>query len=233
MAAVDGWLARAGFVLIGPTCVLCAAPGEPGRDLCPACDRALPRNTCACPRCALPLAAPAPACANCLRRAPPMAATTAALRYEGDARRLLPRYKFGADLAAGRVLAGLLVEAVASAPRPDLVLPVPLHTARLRERGFDQAWELARTVARELDLPARCDGLRRIRATPAQTGLDAAARRRNLRDAFSADPAVRGLRLALVDDVMTTGATVAAAARALHRAWAASVDVWVVARAPR
>jgi predicted amidophosphoribosyltransferase len=88
-------------------------------------------------------------------------------------------------------------------------------------------------VARELHLPTRCDGLRRIRATPAQTGLDAAARRRNLRDAFSADPAVRGLRLALVDDVMTTGATVAAAARALHRAGAASVDVWVVARAPR
>lgn len=233
MTAVDGWLARAGFALIGPTCVLCAAPGEPGRDLCPACDRALPRNTCACPRCALPLAAPAPACANCLRRAPPMAATRAALRYEGDARRLLPRYKFGADLAAGRVLAGLLVEAVAGAPRPDLVLPVPLHPARLRERGFDQAWELARAVARELALPARCDLLRRTRATPAQTGLDAAARRRNLRDAFSADPGVRGRHLALVDDVMTTGATVAAAARALRRAGAASVDVWVVARAPR
>jgi ComF family protein len=233
MAAVDGWLARAGFVLIGPTCVLCAAPGAPGRDLCFACDHALPRNTCACPRCALPLAAPAPACANCLRRAPPMAATRAALRYEGDTRRLLPRYKFGAELAVGRVLGGLLVEAVASAARPDLLLPVPLHPTRLRERGFDQAWELARAVARELDLPARCDVLSRVRATPAQTGLDAAARRRNLREAFRADPAVRGLRVALVDDVMTTGATVHAAARALRRAGAASVDAWVVARAPR
>jgi ComF family protein len=229
---VDGW-ARWSRLLLAPTCVLCGAPGADGRDLCAGCAAELPHNRVACPRCALPLAAPAPACAPCLRRAPPQAATLAALRYEGPVRLLLPRYKFGADLAIGRVLADLLLEAAACAPRPQVVAPVPLHPARLRERGFDQAWELARRTAAALDLPARPDLLHRARATLAQTGLDAAARRRNLRDAFVVAGDVARRHVALVDDVMTTGATIEAAARALRRAGAARVDVWVVARAPK
>lgn len=229
---VDGWLALSRRVF-APTCVLCAAAGADGEDLCAACAAELPIDRFACPRCALPLAAPAPACARCLRRAPPQAATIAALRYAGAARLLLPRYKFGADLAVGRVLAARLLAVAAGAPRPDLVLPVALHPSRLRERGFDQAWELARAVAAGLRLPARADLLRRRRPTLAQTGLDAVARRRNLRDAFAVSDAVAGRHLALVDDVMTTGATIEAAARALRRAGAARVDAWVVARAPR
>ncbi|MFN9794155.1 MAG: ComF family protein [Pseudomonadota bacterium] len=229
---VDGWgpLSR---LLLAPTCVLCGARGADGGDLCAGCASDLPHNSIACPRCALPLAAPAPACAHCLRRPPPQAATLAALRYEGAARHLLPRYKFGADLAIGRVLADLLLAVAADAPRPELVAPVPLHAARLRQRGFDQAWELARAVAGRLDQPARPDALRRVRATLAQTGLDAVARRRNLRQAFAIAGDVAGRRVALVDDVMTTGATVEAAVRALRRAGANRVDVWVVARAPR
>jgi ComF family protein len=230
---VDGAVGALSRLLLSPTCVLCGACGADGGDLCAGCAADLPHNTPACPRCALPLAAPAPACAHCLRRAPPQAATFAALRYEGAARHLLPRYKFGADLAIGRVLADLLLAVVAEAARPGLVVPVPLHPARLRERGFDQAWELARAVAGRLDVPARADVLRRARATAAQTGLGAVARRRNLRDAFVVAGDVAGRHLALVDDVMTTGATVEAAARALRRAGASRVDVWVVARAPR
>jgi ComF family protein len=229
---VDGW-ARLSRHLLAPTCVLCGAPGADGGDLCAGCAADLPRNRIACPRCALPLAAPAPACAPCLRRAPPQAATFAALRYEAAARLLLPRYKFAADLATGRVLGGLLLEVASGAPRPQVVAPVPLHVARLRERGFDQAWELARRAAAALDLPARPDLLQRARATTAQTGLDAVARRRNLRDAFTVAADVAGRHVALVDDVMTTGATIEAAARALRRAGATRVDVWVVARAPK
>ncbi|MFN9732203.1 MAG: ComF family protein [Pseudomonadota bacterium] len=229
---VDGWgpLSR---LLLAPTCVLCGARGADGGDLCAGCASDLPHNSIACPRCALPLAAPAPACAHCLRRPPPQAATLAALRYEGAARHLLPRYKFGADLAIGRVLADLLLAVAADAPRPELVAPVPLHAARLRQRGFDQAWELARAVAGRRDQPARPAALRRVRATLAPTGLDAVARRRNLRQAFAIAGDVAGRRVALVDDVMTTGATVEAAVRALRRAGANRVDVWVVARAPR
>jgi ComF family protein len=228
---VDDWQALSRRVF-APTCVLCGAAGAEGGDLCAGCADELPRNRIACPRCALPLAVPAPACARCLRRAPPQVASFAALRYEGAARLLLPRYKFGADLAVGRVLGEALREVASAAPRPRQVAPVPLHPTRLRERGFDQAWELARTVAGALDLPARPDLLRRVRATPAQTGLDAAARRRNLREAFVATQQLRGVHVALVDDVMTTGATIEAAARALRAAGATRVDVWVVARAP-
>lgn len=233
LVRVDEILQRLGRTLFAPSCVLCAAPGAAGRDLCDGCARALPWNTLACPVCALPLDAPAPACARCLRRAPPFAAAVAPLRYAGDTRRLLTRYKFGADLAVGRVLATLLVDAVQDRPRPDRVVPVPLHRSRLRERGFDQAWELARAVARAHGLAAQPDALRRQRPTLAQTGLDAAARRRNLRAAFVAQTSLAGLHVALVDDVVTTGATIAAAAGALRAAGARSVEVWALARAPR
>ncbi len=233
LVRVDEVLQRLGRGLFAPSCVLCESPGAGGRDLCAHCADALPWNTVACPVCALPLAAPAPACARCLRRAPPFFAAVAPLRYAADARRLLTRYKFGADLAVGRVLAALLADAVHARVPPDRVVPVPLHRSRLRERGFDQAWELARAVARAHGLAAQPDALRRQRATTAQTGLDAAARRRNLRAAFVAESAVAGLRVALVDDVVTTGATVAAAAGALRAAGARSVEVWALARAPR
>ena len=123
--------------------------------------------------------------------------------------------------------------ALAGAERPQALVPVPLHTGRLRERGYDQALELTRPLARRLGLPLRDDLLRRARATAAQSTLDAGQRRRNLRGAF----AVRGhcalpAHVALVDDVMTTGATAHAAASALLRAGVARVDVWVCARVP-
>jgi len=229
---VDQWLQRAGFLLLAPTCVLCGATGMRGQDLCAACAQALPFNHVCCPICALPLAFPAPACARCLRRMPAHTSAYVPLRYEAGVRMLVPRYKFGADLAVGRVLADILATAVCAAPRPDLLAPVPLHRSRLRERGFDQAWELCRALARTLDLPARADALQRIRATRAQTGLDAASRRRNVRAAFAAGSAVAGLHIALVDDVVTTGATIGAAARVLRQAGAARVDIWAVARAP-
>jgi ComF family protein len=229
---VDQGLQRLGWILLAPHCVLCGARGAQKRDLCVACHAALPWNRCACPRCALPLSVAAPACPRCLKRPPPFVRSVAPLRYEGDAARLLPRYKFNADLAVGRVLADLLTESLRDQSHPDLVVPVPLHRSRLRSRGFDQAWELARRVAANLSLPARHDALRRTRPTIAQTGLNALTRRRNLRGAFAAVDAVRGLRIALVDDVVTTGATVAAAAGALRAAGASEVVLWAVARAP-
>ncbi len=229
---LDPWLQRAGFLLLPPTCVLCGGTGLRARDLCAACTQALPFNRVCCPLCALPLAFAAPACARCLRNRPAYASACVPLRYEGGVRMLLPRYKFRADLAVGRVLADILASAAISAPRPDLLAPVPLHRSRLRERGFDQAWELTRALARALELPARADALTRIRATSAQTGLDAAARRRNLRAAFAAGSGVAGLHIALVDDVVTTGATIGAAARVLRNAGAARIDIWAVARAP-
>ncbi len=233
---VDAWSDRLGRLLLPPRCLLCGAAGADGRDLCAACAADLSGNTPCCPRCALPLAAAAPACGECLRREPPFAAAWVPFRYGHPLDLLERRFKFGRDLAAGRVLGQLLVTAAGSAPppRPAAVLVVPLHRARLRERGYNQALELLRPLARALDLPLLRDGLVRTRGTAAQTGLDAAARRRNLRGAFAVPAGTRlPAHVALVDDVMTTGSTLREAARGLRRAGVARVDAWALARAPR
>ncbi|MDR6989965.1 ComF family protein [Luteimonas sp. 3794] len=170
-------------------------------------------------------------CGACLRRPPPLDAVIAAFDYGFPVDRLLPRFKFHRDLAAGALLGDCLARATSTATRPDALIPVPLHVARLRERGYDQALELARILARRHALPLRGDLLHRVRATAPQSRLDAKARRRNLRHAF----AVHGLsattaHVVLVDDVMTTGATLHAAAHVLRRAGVARVDAWVCAR---
>lgn len=230
-AKVDGWWRRLGGVLCRARCLACGEPGRPGADLCDACLAALPWNDPACPRCALPLPAPAPLCAACRRRAPPLHATHAALRYAAPVDRLLPRFKFHRDLAAGRLLAEAMAGRFAALSRPDALLPVPLHLGRLRQRGYDQALELARPLAGALDLPLLPGALRRVRATRPQSELDATARARNLRDAFAVEASQPlPAHVVLVDDVMTTGATLCAAARALRRAGARRVDAWVCAR---
>ena len=175
----------------------------------------------------------AQACGRCLQLPPPLAETRAACLYEFPVDRLLPRFKFHHDLAAGRLLAQLMGDAFDGLPRPQALVPVPLHRARLRQRGYDQALELARPLSRHWQLPLLANGLRRCRHTAPQSRLDAAQRRRNLRDAFNTRPGMAWpAHVALVDDVMTTGATLHAAAKALRRAGVARVDAWVCARAP-
>lgn len=213
-------------------CLLCGARAE-RTDLCTGCRADLPWIAAVCRRCARPLPPGPPVCGPCLRRPPPQAATVAPLRYAFPADQLLLKLKFADSLPPGRVLGELLgaylLERGATA---DVVMPVPLHPRRQRERGYNQALELARPVARALDIPLLTRACRRTHYTPAQSTLTAAERRRNLRRAFVADAArVEGLTVALVDDVYTTGSTIAAAARALHAAGAARVFAWCVARA--
>ncbi len=222
---------RLGLALLPARCLVCGEAGAGGHDLCQDCRDALPYNRVACARCALPLPAPG-TCGACLGAPPPFQASRAVLVYCFPLDRLLPRFKFHGDLAAGRLVAGLMAEALADAARPDALVPVPLHPSRLRQRGYDQALELARPLGRALGLPLRCDLLRRVRATPAQSELDAASRRHNVRSAFAVAPGPLPRHVALVDDVMTTGATLAECSRALHRAGVARVDAWVAARAP-
>lgn len=245
-----------GAVLWRPRCLLCRDPGHAGLDLCLACYSSLPWNHNACHGCALPLPplpdqaqtfvvglpaattfpitvpTPEPRCGVCLRKPPPVACVYAAFIYRWPLDRLLPRLKFHQDMAAGRLLAQLSAAALAAAPQPQALIPIPLHHSRLRKRGYDQTLELAQPIARELNLPLRNDLLRRTRATHPQSQLDAAARRRNVRGAFTAY--MRGAmptHVALFDDVMTTGATLHAAAIALQRAGIARVDAWTCARA--
>jgi len=232
MAMVDGW--RRAWRRAWPAhCLACGGRGASGRDLCAACHAGLPWLRTACPRCALPLPAPVSACGECLRTPPPLDAIHAAFLYAPPLDRLLPRFKFHGDLAAGRLLAALMCEAAPLFPRDAVIVPVPLHRKRLRQRGYDQALELAKPLASTSGLPLRDDLLRRARATAAQSRLHADQRKRNLRNAFEVDSKISlPSCIVLIDDVMTTGATLHAAAKALRKAGVAHVEAWVCARVP-
>jgi ComF family protein len=231
-ALVNSWQRLQRFVL-PLRCLLCGARGAEGIDLCADCAAELPRNRSCCARCALPLAAAAAMCGECQRRAPPWDAAWAPFRYGWPLDRLESRYKFGADLAAGRVLSMLWLREPCPVNLPQLLLSVPLHRSRLRRRGYNQALELARPLARAAGVPLRHDALVRRRSTTAQTELDATARRRNVHGAFAVrEGASLPAHVAILDDVMTTGATLAECARVLRHAGVQRVDVWSLARAP-
>lgn len=224
------WLAGQ---LLPLRCRLCTQPGHDGLDLCAACLQAAVRLETACPVCALPLpavAGVAPAlCGACQRSPGLLLASHAGWRYGPTIDALVQRFKFQQDLAAGALLAGLMLRHCPPWLEPGQVLvPVPLHRARLRARGFDQARELVRLLAAGTGL-AWQDGLHRRQGTLPQSGLDRTQRRRNLRGAFTALPPLPS-SVVLVDDVMTTGSTLAAAAAALQRGGATKVRAWVAAR---
>jgi len=218
-------------------CVSCGQQAPHGHAWCRACHAALPRIEKACARCAEPLPASSPTsalCGACLRHPPPFDATIAACRYTFPLDQLLQDFKYGHRLALAAPLAQLLVDALASAvfqEPPTHVIAMPLTAARQIERGFNQARELAQPVAAALKLPLLIDALLRPKDAPKQATLPWRERRKNVRDAFACRRDLSGCRVLLIDDVMTTGATVAAAAKVLRAAGAAKVFIGVVARA--
>ncbi|WP_263144476.1 ComF family protein [Pseudomonas sp. RIT-PI-AD] len=238
-ASLDRW--RPSWTRPRLACQLCGAQADhPRAPICNGCQADLPWLRASCQVCALPLPVAGQTCGACLKRPPAFARVEAPWRYGFPLDSLITRFKHQADWPHGRLLGELLAEHLRHAfdehlPRPDLLLPVPLAAGRLRQRGFNQAEMLAGWLARELALPVERQWLHRERETPAQQGLDGAARRRNLRQAFalSARAAAAGRHLALVDDVLTTGATAEALARLLRRAGAARVDVYCLARTPK
>ena len=170
-------------------------------------------------------------CGACLRDAPSFCATIAAMPYVYPIDRVVQGLKYHARLPVAAWVAERLAAAIGDPGDINLVAPIPLGDDRLRERGFNQAWEIARRVARRLERPAIATAITRTRNTTAQTALAFTERRRNLRGAFRANAAVIGQHVALVDDVMTTGATLEEAARTALAGGALSVTCWVVARA--
>lgn len=202
--------------------------------LCAACGPQVAALRCA--GCGLRVGQPVARCGTCLDHPLPLLGCWCAVDYGAPWDSLIARFKYhqGADLAgllASRLADGVPADAAAGV---DLVLPMPLAPRRLAERGYNQAWELARRVARRHGRAASARLLQRTREAPPQAGLDRAARQRNLHGAFAvADAgALAGRHLALVDDVMTTGASIGEAARTLLAAGAASVQAWVLARTP-
>jgi ComF family protein len=220
-----------GWGLLWPSdCLLCLDPAVAG-SVCDNCERLLPRSAERCQRCALPLPE-GRLCGECLRNPPPFDDVVTAFDYRFPIDRLVHRFKFSADLATGAYLGDALARAVAAAPPPDLVVASPASAARLRERGFNPALVLARRVASRLGVALDPRGLAKVRHTPPQTGLDRADRRRNLRGAFSVRRRLEGPHVVVVDDVMTTGATLSALATVLKDGGASRVSGWVVARTP-
>lgn len=213
-------------------CVVCRAwPAEP---VCEACVARFAPPVPRCRTCALPVAPGTALCGDCLLHPPPLDACLAACAYAWPWPECIAEFKFRGDAGRAAPLATLLRNAPWVEPaleRADLVLPMPLAPVRLRERGFNQAHELAR----RLD-PAKCAPglLLRTRETPPQSGLDRKQRLRSLRDAFAVEPlraaALHGRRLVLVDDVMTSGASLFTAARVLRAAGAAHITAIVLAR---
>lgn len=174
---------------------------------------------------------PSPAravCGACLAHPPHFDATLAAWRYDYPADRLLLSLKFHRRLALAPLLA-LALEKAGLAP-VEMIVPMPLDRARLAERGFNQAAEIARHLARATGTPLSLDAVARVRATRPQTDLPHAERVRNVRGAFAARAPLEKITVAVVDDVMTTGATLNEVAKTLKRAGAARVVNWVVAR---
>ena len=213
-------------LLFGGSCFLCR--GAARGILCPACDADLPRLAgTLCPRCALPSPGSA-VCGRCLADAPHYDATVAALAYRFPADTLVHSLKFRGQLALAPLMGDLLVEKIME--RIDLVVPVPLSRERLRERGYNQAAEIARHVAKACRVRLELTIIARERNTQAQADLPWSERARNVRGAFRCERSLDGAAIAVVDDVMTTGATLDELAATLKRAGAARVVNWVVAR---
>jgi ComF family protein len=219
-------------VLLPPACPFCGlAVARLGA--CGGCLEDLPWNLTACPGCALPLAVADSLCASCQLRPPPFTRAIAPLRYEFPVDAVLKGYKFTARSSCLPALSSLLCAAAHElAGNVDAVLPMPMHWIRWARRGFNQAVELGRPVARELGVPL-LGSVARIRHTAFQSGLDARARRKNLSGAFRVTRPIAERHVLIVDDVMTTGQSCRQLARSLRASGVDSVSVLVVARAGR
>lgn len=210
-------------------CLLCEAPSGVAL-VCEACERDLPfASPNRCPRCAVALPQ-AEVCGECLRDAPAFTTAQAVFDYAYPVDGLLAALKFGHRLELAPWFAQMLVTRLDCERLPDWIVPMPLHADRMKERGFNQALEIARHVSDALAVPLAAQVCLRTRATPPQLGLKREQRRRNMRDAFACSEPLSGAHVAVIDDVMTSGSTARALATALKKAGAGDVQLWLVAR---
>lgn len=221
-------------------CILCHHTVAGTRALCSSCHDSLPHNTLACRQCALPLASESgdgSLCGRCIRKQPFYDYAASLFRYEEDVIALIHQLKFSQKIILGQPLGELLCalyekQIFPQHGRPDCLLPVPLHAWRLRRRGYNQSVEIVRVLVRRQKIPLERDAIIRQRRTVTQTGLDAKARKSNMRSAFKLRHAISYRHVLIIDDVVTTGATVNELARLLKRNGVEKVGVLSIARAP-
>lgn len=219
-------------------CVLCHESSHQAMDLCHRCETELPNSKQSCYRCARPLALTPISlshtmplcCGQCLKKPPFFDSTLSVCSYHSNIRHLITQFKFQQKLYCGRILSQLMIKMLQKQPRAvDSILAVPLHRHRLRRRGFNQALELAKPIARHFNIPIIDNDCYRIKETAPQSELPANKRRRNVAHAFAMG-AIVPQRVAIVDDVVTTGHTVNELSRILKMAGAESVQIWCLAR---
>lgn len=223
------------------TCLVCDEATQSVHCVCNVCETELPWLMASCEICALPLPMDGLICGQCLKKPPAFKQVIAPWTYSFPIDSLISRFKHQARWPLGQMLARLLGQHLqhrfdnAELTRPDCLLPVPMARKRLRERGFNQAQMVARWLSQDLDIPVDEHLLLRPHDTVAQQALDAKSRQRNLLTAFAlaANADVTGRHFALVDDVLTTGATAHSLARLLIHAGARRVDVYCLARTPK
>lgn len=229
------WIKNNQSNLLPTECLLCGSQGQGSRNLCDGCSARLPWMERSCPRCAAAVPG-ALLCSDCQRQPPSFDSTHALFWYQPPVSDLILRLKFQGVLSVASTFGLLLSDRLSSCINayPQVLLPVPLHGSRLRARGYNQALEIARIVSRQLAIPLRITGIERTRPTTPQSALKSHAdRRRNVHDAFRLRPGFvrQSAHIAILDDVMTSGATVQSLASALKQQGAGRVEVWICARA--
>ena len=217
-------------------CIFCQQTVKHSFEVCPSCYQALPHNEVCCVRCALPLAediSNAVLCGRCIQQAPAFDYAHSLFRYEDDIIGLVHQLKFAEKIGFARSIGEmLLMQLLKTNEKPDCVLPVSLHKSRLRQRGFNQSIEISRVLAKKLAIPIEHTAVVRQRRTAAQTGLNAKQRQKNIKGAFTVVRDINYKHVLIVDDVMTTGATVNELAKVLKKNKVERVGVLSIARAP-
>jgi ComF family protein len=217
-------------------CILCQKTVNQAIEICPDCYSSLPHNDSCCLRCALPVPEDlkkSVICGRCIKQAPEFDYAYSLFRYESNVIGLVHQLKFGERIGHARSIGEMLCSQLHQAGEsPDCLLPVPLHDLRLRQRGFNQSVEISRVIAKKSGITIEYDAVVRHRRTPAQTGLDAKQRKNNIKDAFTVTQALDYQHVLIIDDVMTTGATVNELARLLKKNGVMRVGVMTIARAP-
>ena len=215
-------------------CQYCGIEVSQNQALCHHCDQQLPRIVNPCQICAMPNPGSGEICANCLLNPPRWQSLFAAFQYRDQIRQFIMRLKYAEATWVARLLCNSAASPVDyESLKPEVLLPVPLHPDRLHERGYNQAAEIASQWSARFDLPVDYAALKRVKPTESQSGLDARQRRKNLRQAFCYKPATLYRHVTIVDDVVTTGATIDEITKLLHQSGVEYVEVWALARTIR
>lgn len=221
-------------LIIPIRCLACQRPSKQKKPLCKACETQMPILKNICRHCAakLPEDAPKQMCGQCIKQPPFFTKTIALFCYEDIIVKLITGLKFHQELNVAKLLSHLFCEHIINekVTVPDIIMPVPLHKKRLKERGYNQAVEIAKPIAKKFNIPLLINACVRIRYTKPQIEMPSELRKQNIKNAFEIKKSIAGLSIAIIDDVMTTGNTVNELSKMLMKSGAKQVEIWCIAR---